>query len=152
MNPPPPPRHLQTSWDPPISHQHFLLYVPTSSKDTRHCCWCWFSSVLVKYISLSGFSPARSMSFDGLPKLRWKWSPLRWEQRSPKRPRSTRRANSKSPIKAGTQTKTNTTAFAITRTEWKQTGTMLKSMGADVYSPCRHWPPCVLHNEPLEHL
>lgn len=82
---------LHTSWDPPVSHQHFLLYLPASSKETRCCCcWCWFSSVLVKYISLSGFSPTRSISFDGLPKMRWKWNPLKWEQWSPKRQRSTR--------------------------------------------------------------
>lgn len=106
---------LQTSWDPPMSHQRFLLYLPTSRKETRQCCWCWFSSVLVKYISLSGFSPIRSMSFDGLPKMRWKWNPLKWEQWSPKRQRSSRIANSKSSIKAGTQTKTDTTTFAIIR-------------------------------------
>lgn len=73
---------LQISWDPPKSHQHFLLYLPTSSQEIRHCCWCWFSSV--KYSSLSGFSPTRSMSFDGLPKIRWKWNPLKWKQWSPK--------------------------------------------------------------------
>lgn len=111
MKPPP----LPISWDPPISHQHFLLYLPTSSPEIRHCCWCWFSSVLVKYISLSGFSPTRSMSFDGLPKIRWKWNPLKWKQWSPKRQRSTRKANWKSSIKAGTQNETNTKMFARIR-------------------------------------
>lgn len=106
---------LQTSWDPPIRHQHFLLYLPTSSLEIRHCCWCWCSSVLVKYISLSGFSPTRSMSFDGLPQMRWKWNPLKWKQWSPERQHSTRKANWESSTKAGTQNKTNTRTFAIIR-------------------------------------
>lgn len=144
---------LKISWDPPISHQHFLLYLPTSSQEIRHCCWCWFSSV--KYSSLSGFSPTRSMSFDGLPKIRWKWNTLKWKQWSPKRQRSTRKANWKSPIKAGTQNKANTKMFARIRAPSIHTRphgsgsrrTVRKPTGADVYSPCRHWPSCLLHSE-----
>lgn len=141
--------HLQTSWDPPISHQHSLLYLPTSSKETRHCCWCWFSSVPVKHISLSGFSPTRSMSFDGLPKMRWKWNPLKWEQKATQHKDSQLKV-----INQGRDPDWNTPHRLQSlgllppthiHTEWKQTGTM--SMGADVYSPCRHWPSCLLHNE-----
>lgn len=56
--------------------------------------------------SLSGFSPTRSMSFDGLPKMRWKWNPLKWKQWSPKGQRTQHEKSQLRVInKAGTQNK-----------------------------------------------